>query len=76
MVWDAIIPILLHSRLLKGSQDEGIHLHCTYTNYLLTVKVIRQSERSELISVHTAHGKRTLNRQRQSWKSYQYHYLL
>ena len=77
MVWNAIIPILLHSKLLKGSQDEGIPLHCTYTNNLLTVKVIHQSERrSEVISVHTTHGKRTLNRQRQSWKSYQYHYLL
>ena len=37
MVWDAIIPILLHSKLLKGSQDEGIPLHCTNSNYLLTV---------------------------------------
>ena len=74
MVWDAIIPTLL---LFKGSQGKFIPLHCTYTNYLLTVKVIHQSERrSEVISVHTAHGKRTLNRQRQSWKSYQYHYLL
>ena len=73
MVWNAIIPIPLHSKLLKGSQDEFIPLQGT----LLTVKVIHQSERrSEVISVHTAHGKRTLNRQRQSWKSYQYHYLL
>ena len=61
MVWDAIIPILLHSKLLKGSQDEGIPLHCTNSNYLLTVKVIHQSEiRSEVISVHTVHGKQTL----------------
>ena len=77
MVLNAIIPILLHSKLLKGSQDEFIPLHCTYTNYLLTVKVIHKSERrSEVISVHTTHGKRTLNRQRQSWKAYQYYYLL
>ena len=68
MVLDAIIPILFRIKLLKGSQDEFIPLHCTYTNYLLTVKVIHQSERrSEVISLHTAHGKRTLNRQRQSW---------
>ena len=68
MVLDAIIPILFRSKLLKGSEDEYIPLHCTYTNYLLTVKVIHQSERrSEVISLHTAHGKRTLNRQRQSW---------
>ena len=68
MVLDAIIPILFRSKLLNGSQDEYIPLHCTYTNYLLTVKVIHQSERrSEVISLHTAHGKRTLNRQRQSW---------
>ena len=68
MVLDAIIPILFCSKLLKGSQDEYIPLHCTYTNYLLTVKVIHQSERrSEVISLLTAHGKRTLNRQRQSW---------
>ena len=62
MVSDAIIPILLHSKLLlKGSQDELIPLHCTNTNYLLTVKVIHQSERrSEVISVHTVHGKQTL----------------
>ena len=61
MVSDAIIPILLHSKLLKGSQDELIPLHCTNTNYLLTVKVIHQSERrSEVISVHTIHGKQTL----------------
>ena len=61
MVWDAIIPILLQSKLLKGSQDELIPLHCTNTNYLLTVKVIHQSERqSEVISVHTVHGKQTL----------------
>ena len=26
MVWDAIIPILLHSKMLKGSQDEFIPL--------------------------------------------------
>ena len=44
MVWDAIIPILLHSKLLKGSLDEFLPLHCTKTNYLLTVKVIHQSE--------------------------------
>ena len=50
MVWNAIIPILFHSKLLKGSQDEFLPLHCTYTNYLLTVKVIHQSEiRSEVI---------------------------
>ena len=24
MVWDAMIPILLHSKILKGSQDEFI----------------------------------------------------
>ena len=45
MVWNAIIPILLHSKLLKGSQDEFIPLHCTYTYYLLTVKVIHLSEK-------------------------------
>ena len=67
MVWNAIIPILLHSKLLKGSQDEFIPLHCTNTDYLLTVKVFHQSKRrSEVISVHTTHDKRTLNRQRQS----------
>ena len=61
MVLNAITPILLHSKLLKGSQDEFIPLHCTYTNYLLTVKVIHQSERrSEVISIHTVHDKQTL----------------